>query len=184
MERKSYWLFKSDADEFSVEDLASSPGQTVCWDGVRNYQARNYLRDSIREGDLVLFYHSRLDPAVVGTARVTRAGYPDHSAWDPGSRYHDPGSTPEKPVWFMVDIRLEERFQEPLPLSLLRTVPELNDMVLLKKGNRLSVQPVTPEEFAAILSLAKRASKEQQKSEARDSKGPCKIHCRRSSVGV
>ena len=156
---KNYWLLKSDSDEFSIQDLETSPDQTACWDGVRNHQARNYLRDSFREGDCVLFYHSRLNPSVVGTARVTRAGYPDHTAWNPKSKHHDPSSTPDKPIWFMVDIRLEEKFDEPLSLALLRTIPELKDMVLLKKGSRLSVQPVKPGEFAMILSLARKGQK-------------------------
>jgi len=152
---ENYWLLKSDPEEFSIEDLKASPNSTAPWDGVRNYQARNMLRDSIKEGDAVLFYHSRQKPSVVGIARVTRAGYPDHTAWDPSSRHHDPRSTPEKPIWYMVDIRLEEIFEDPVPLASLRNIPELKDMLLLRKGSRLSVQPVTPQEYSVILSLAK-----------------------------
>ncbi len=151
----NYWLLKSDPEEFSIEDLKASPNCTAPWDGVRNYQARNMLRDSIKEGDAVLFYHSRKNPSVVGIARVIRAGYPDHTAWDPSSRHHDPRSTPEKPIWYMVDIRLEEIFEDPIPLASLRNIPELKDMLLLRKGSRLSVQPVTPQEYSVILSLAK-----------------------------
>lgn len=160
MQGKSYWLLKSDPEEFSVEDLKASPNRTASWDGVRNYQARNMLRDSIKEGDAVLFYHSRQNPSVVGTARIVRAGYPDHTAWDRNSRHHDPRSTPDKPTWYMVDIQLEEIFEEPLPLASLRNIPELSDMLLLKKGSRLSVQPVTPQEYSVILSLARKQAKQ------------------------
>lgn len=155
MGRPRHWLFKSDPEEFSVEDLKAAPGRTACWDGVRNYQARNFLREEIGEGDRVLFYHSRRRPSIVGVARVVRAGYPDHTAMDPQNPHFDPRSTPENPLWYMVDIRLEAVFKEPLPLSLLRTIPELKTMALLRKGNRLSVQPVTPKEFEMILLLAR-----------------------------
>ncbi len=151
---RRYWLLKSDPAELSIRDLKESPDQTACWDGVRNYQGRNILRDEIRKDDSVLFYHSQVNPAIVGTATVIRAGYPDHTAQDPAGRHFDPRSTPENPIWYMVDIRLEEELNEPLTLPFLRTVPELKDMALLKKGSRLSVQPVIREEFAVVLSLA------------------------------
>jgi predicted RNA-binding protein with PUA-like domain len=110
----------------------------------------------MRPGDRALFYHSGKNPSVVGTVRVARAGYPDHTAWDAESGHHDPRSTPEAPVWYMVDIRLDEVFEEPLTLASLKAIPDLKDMVLLRKGSRLSVQPVTPREFEVVLSLAKR----------------------------
>lgn len=162
MGEKKFWLLKSDPDEFSILDLKRSPDQTACWDGVRNYQARNYLRDQIREGHSVLFFHSRVNPSIVGTAKVVRSGYADYTAWDSRSRHFDPKSTPENPIWYMVDIRLEQEFEEPLPLAFLRTFPELRDMVLLRKGSRLSVQPVTLEEFNTVLSLATRRPKIQK----------------------
>ncbi|GKT10638.1 EVE domain-containing protein [Desulforhabdus sp. TSK] len=154
MAEKRYWLLKSDPDAFSIEDLAGSPHQTTCWDGVRNYQARNFMRDDMKVGDGVLFYHSQAHPAIMGTARVVREGYPDHTAWEPGNRHFDPRSTPENPVWYMVDIQLEAVFPEPLPLKVLKETGGLEEMVLLRKGSRLSVQPVTASEYERVLELA------------------------------
>lgn len=151
---KRYWLMKSEPTEFSIEDLAAQPDQTDHWDGVRNYQARNFMRDEMQVGDGVLFYHSRTKPAVVGTATVVRAGYPDHTAWDPQSHHYDPKSTPENPIWFMVDIRFASRFKRPLPLAELRRIPGLENMTLLRRGNRLSVMPVTAKEFDIIVGAA------------------------------
>lgn len=153
---KKYWLMKTEPGEFSIDDLAKSPKQTAHWDGVRNYQSRNFMRDQMQVGDRVLFYHSVKDPAVVGTATIVMTGYPDHTSWDRRSKYYDPRSTPDKPVWFMVDIRFEEKFEKPLRLSELRGIPGLENMMLLKKGVRLSVQPVAPDEFRLIRSLARR----------------------------
>jgi predicted RNA-binding protein with PUA-like domain len=150
-----YWLMKSEPTVFSIDDLKSRSNGIDHWDGVRNYQARNFLRNEIQEGDGVLFYHSGKMPAVVGTATVVRSGYPDHTAWEPANMHFDPKSTPDSPVWYMVDIRFESRFESPIPLSELRRHPELAGMQLLKKGMRLSVQPVTPSEFAFILGLAR-----------------------------
>jgi predicted RNA-binding protein with PUA-like domain len=148
---------KSEPDVFGLADLARSPAQTTRWDGVRNYQARNLLRDEIRVGDRVLFYHSRADPpAVVGTARVVCAGYPDPTQFDRRSKYHDPASLPEAPRWYAVDIRLEEEFSRPVTLPELRRIPGLEQMVLLRKGSRLSVQPVRPEEWKIVLRLGRR----------------------------
>lgn len=150
------WLFKSEPEAFSIDDLASAKNRTTHWTGVRNYQARNMLRDEIKVGDPVLFYHSSTNPtAIVGTAKVVRGGYPDFTAWDVTSPYYDPKSSIDAPRWFMVDIQLIEKFSQPLTLQFLRTVEELNDMVLLRKGSRLSVQPVTPEEYAAVLRCAR-----------------------------
>ncbi len=151
--KKKYWLMKTEPGVFSIDDLMKSPGKTTSWDGVRNYQARNYMRDEMKAGDQVLFYHSGKNPSVAGTARIVKEGYPDHTAWDHQSGHFDPGSTPEKPVWYMVDIQLERKFSRPINLTLLRTIKELENMVLLKKGMRLSVQPVTKEEYETIVSL-------------------------------
>ena len=151
---QSYWLFKTEPGTFSIDDLASAPNQTTSWEGVRNYQARNMLRDDMREGDRVLVYHSGKDPSVVGTATIVRGGYPDHFAWDESSHYYDPKSTAEEPRWYMVDIRLDQRFERPLPLSELRDVAALAEMELLRKGSRLSVQPVRKQEWTAILKKA------------------------------
>ena len=147
-----YWLFKSEPGAYSYDDLVSD---TVAeWDGVRNYQARNLLRNTIQVGDGVLFYHSNTDPlAVIGTASVVRAGYPDHTAWDSSSDHPDPKSTPEKPVWYMVDIQADLRFQESVILEVMKKVSGLENMMLLRRGARLSIQPVTPQEWAIILSL-------------------------------
>ncbi|TVQ02216.1 MAG: EVE domain-containing protein [Planctomycetaceae bacterium] len=147
---------KSEPTTFSIDDLAAAPNQTTCWEGVRNYQARNLLRDEIATGDRVLFYHSACAvPACVGTAVVVREGYPDHHAWDPRHHYHDPKSSPEKPTWYMVDIRLESRFDKPVSLTEVRQDPLLADMPLLRKGNRLSIQPVTKRQFDRIVRLGK-----------------------------
>jgi predicted RNA-binding protein with PUA-like domain len=150
-----YWLFKSEPESFSIKDLAAAPKQTTFWDGVRNYQARNFLRDDIKPGDHVLFYHSAADPpAVVGTANVVREGYPDHTAWQKTNHHFDPKSTAEKPIWYMVDIKLEEIFPTPLSLDFLRGQKALAKMELLKRGSRLSIQPVTKPEFDTIVKLA------------------------------
>jgi predicted RNA-binding protein with PUA-like domain len=151
----SHWIMKSEPNEFSITNLKNSPGQTAYWDGVRNYQARNFLRDKMRVQDHVLFYHSVVKPAVVGTARIVKSGYPDFTAWDPQNKHFDPKSTLENPIWYMVDIRFEMQFAEPISLAKLRTVPGLENMMLLRKGMRLSIQPVTPKEFDIIVSLGK-----------------------------
>jgi predicted RNA-binding protein with PUA-like domain len=155
--RPRYWLFKSEPDVFSIQDLERAEGQRTCWEGVRNYQARNSLRDDVRIGDQVLYYHSNAEPPhVAGVAEVVREAYPDHFALDEKSPYFDPKSTAEKPTWVMVDIALVEIFKRPIPLATLREVPSLAEMVLLQKGSRLSIQPVTPKEFAAVLKLARK----------------------------
>ena len=148
---RRYWLFKSEPSAYSFDDLVADG--VAEWDGIRNYQARNLLRDEVQEGDGVLFYHSNAKPmAVVGTATVVRNGYPDHTAWDPGSEHPDPKSTPEKPLWFMVDIKAEQRFAHPVTMEQLRRAPGLEQMTLLRQG-RLSVQPVTAEEWEAVLDM-------------------------------
>lgn len=153
-ERKQYWLMKSEPDAFSIDDLRNAPRQTTCWDGVRNYQARNYMR-AMKVGDQVLFYHSNADPpAIVGIAEVVRTAYPDPTQFDKKDKHYDPASDPAHPRWDMVDIRFVRKFSTPLPLDLLRKQPELKGMELLRKGSRLSVQPVRPSEWAVILKLA------------------------------
>jgi predicted RNA-binding protein with PUA-like domain len=150
-----YWLLKTEPESFSIDDLAAAPRQSTCWDGVRNYQARNSLRDDFKPDDRVLFYHSNADPAaIVGTAVVVREGYPDNTAWQQRNHHFDPKSTPEKPIWYMVDIQFESKFAEPLALDTLRGVPALAKMELLRRGSRLSVQPVTKAEFDTILQMA------------------------------
>jgi predicted RNA-binding protein with PUA-like domain len=151
----NFWLVKTEPESFSIQDLAKAKDQTTCWSGVRNYQARNMLRDEMQVGDRVLFYHSSTDPtAVVGTARVARAGYPDPTAWDPNDSHYDAKSTKESPRWYAVDLKLDEIFPQPLPLESLRKIAALSQMELLRKGSRLSVQRVRPGEFDAILKLA------------------------------
>ena len=151
----AYWLMKSEPDAFSIDDLAGSPDATAPWDGVRNYQARNMLRDQMQVGDQVLFYHSSCAvPGVAGLAEIVRAGYPDPTAWQPDSPYFDPKSSQEKPRWYCVDVRFTGRFEKVVPLSTLRGQPELSDMPLLRPGNRLSVMPVEPRHWAIILHLA------------------------------
>ena len=149
-----HWLFKSEPSDFSLQDLKDAPEQTECWDGVRNYQARNLMRDEMKLGDRVLFYHSNLNPSVVGTVTVVRESYPDHTSWDPDCKHFDPKSTPDNPRWFMVDVKFESEFPRPIPLAELRTLSGLEEMLLLRKGQRLSVQPVAPEEFQVILDHA------------------------------
>jgi predicted RNA-binding protein with PUA-like domain len=151
---KQYWLFKSEPEAFSIQDLEKAPKKTTCWDGVRNYQARNFLRDSIKCGDQVFYYHSNSDPsAIVGIAEVVREGYPDTTAFDRKDKHFDEKSDPAKPTWYMVDIKHVKTFKRPLGLDDLRRLPELKNMVLLQKGSRLSVQPVTRAEWQAIVEL-------------------------------
>lgn len=153
--KHQYWLMKSEPSSFSIQDLAAAPKKTTYWDGVRNYQARNMMRDEMKVGDRVLFYHSNANPpAVAGTARIVQESHPDHTSWDPQDKHYDPKSTPQSPRWFMVDIQLDEIFAEPIPLETLRDVTALKKMELLRKGSRLSVQPVRKAEFDAILKLA------------------------------
>jgi predicted RNA-binding protein with PUA-like domain len=151
-----YWLVKSEPDVFSIDDLAKAKNATTYWDGVRNYQARNTLRDLMKVGDQVLFYHSNASPpAIAGLAKVVKEGYPDHTAWDPKSDHYDPKSTKENPIWYMIDIQWVRTFSRPLPLPELKEVAALKEMVLVQKGSRLSVQPVRPNEFEWIITYAK-----------------------------
>jgi predicted RNA-binding protein with PUA-like domain len=152
---RRYWLMKSEPTAFSIKDLARAPKQTTCWDGVRNYQARNFMRE-MAVGDHVLFYHSNADPpAVVGIAEVVKAAYPDATQFDKKSRHFDPGSNPKAPRWDMVDLKYRETFTTSVSLDRLRHESKLQNMVLLRKGSRLSVQPVTDSEWAVIVKLGK-----------------------------
>jgi predicted RNA-binding protein with PUA-like domain len=152
---RRYWLVKSEPDSFSFDDLLASPDRTTCWDGVRNYQARNSMRDDMKLGDLVFFYHSSTDPAaIVGIAEVARESYPDHTAFDRKDPHYDPKSKPEAPTWMMVDLRAREPLPRPITLADLHGVKGLEKMVLLQKGSRLSVQPVTAKEWEIVCRLA------------------------------
>lgn len=148
---KKYWLMKSEPHVFSFEDLKLAPNQTEPWEGVRNYQARNFMRDEMKKGDLVLFYHSSCpEPGVAGIAKVVSESYPDPTSWDPKGKYFDPKSSKENPRWFMVDIKWEKNFKTFVSLKNLKEIPELSSMRLLQKGNRLSVMPIEPEHFIII----------------------------------
>jgi predicted RNA-binding protein with PUA-like domain len=148
-----HWLMKTEPSVFSWQDLKDSPNQTTPWEGVRNCQARNFMRDQMRIGDLIFFYHGVVKPQIMGIAKVVRAAYPDSFAFDPASPYYDPKSSLANPAWMMVDIQYVEDFNPPITLNELRKVEELEDMLLLKKGCRLSVQPVTPEAWKTIVKL-------------------------------
>lgn len=153
----NYWLLKSEPDVFSIEDLENAPKKTTHWDGVRNYQARNYLRDSIKLGDKVFYYHSNAEPSgIAGIAEVVREGYPDSTAFDKRDPHFDEKSDPKNPTWYMVDVRHVETFDSVISLAQLREIPKLKNMVLLQKGSRLSVQPVTAEEWKVIIDLKRR----------------------------
>lgn len=150
---RQYWLFKSEPEEYSIDAFAKD--KRIHWFGIRNYQARNFLRDTVRVDDRVLFYHSNAEPmAIVGTAKVVKSGYPDHTALDPKAPYYDPKSKPDQPTWYMVDIEFLQKFPEPLTRDQLRDNTGTADMVLLRKGSRLSIQPVTEAEWHAVHKLA------------------------------
>jgi predicted RNA-binding protein with PUA-like domain len=149
-----YWLMKSEPDEVSFDDVLQAPDKTVAWFGVRNYQARNFMRDQMQPGDGVLFYHSSCAvPGVAGIARVASGAYPDASQFDPKSHYHDPKATPENPRWISVDVQAVAQGRY-LPLTELRGEAALEDMVLLQKGSRLSISPVTAGQWKKILQMA------------------------------
>lgn len=152
---RRYWLFKSEPSAFGIDNLAAAARQTAPWDGVRNYQARNFLRDTVQRGDQVLFYHSREEPlGIFGTMEVVRTGYPDHTAFNPDSKYFDPGSNAETPRWYMVDVKLIRKFAEPITREQLMSHPVTSGMLVMKRGMRLSIQPVTEAEWQAVHDLA------------------------------
>ena len=151
----NYWLMKSEPSCFSIDDLMRAPQQTTHWDGVRNYQARNFMRDQMQIGDQVFFYHSNCKQAgIVGIAEVVSHAYPDHTAFDPESEHPDPASTPEHPRWFMVDVRFLSKFPHIISLETLKQHPELNNMQLLRKGNRLSILPISHQEWHCMLLMS------------------------------
>jgi predicted RNA-binding protein with PUA-like domain len=151
---KNYWLFKSEPKEFSLDDLKKSKNQTTFGDGVRNYQARNFLRDDIKKGDGVLFYHSSSDPlAVVGYCEVIKEGYSDHTQFDSKNDHYDPKANPKNPTWFMVDIKFVNDFKNPVTLDQIKANPKLKSMKLIQRGQRLSIQPVTKSEWDEILKM-------------------------------
>lgn len=148
-----YWLMKSEPGDCSVDDLAAMPGQTVAWYGVRNYQARNFMRDQMRVGDQVFFYHSNCaEPGIVGLAEVSRLAYPDQTQFDPKNKYFDPKATPQTPRWFNVDVKLAKKTRL-VRIKELRAYPELARMRVLQTGNRLSITPVDPREWEFILGI-------------------------------
>lgn len=154
---KRYWLFKTEPNTYSWDDLVGEPEQTTCWEGVRNYQARNLLRDQIKKGDLGLFYHSSTNPqCIMGTCRVVTEGYPDPFQFDPKSKYFDEKSDPDDPRWFLVDVKADKAFKRPVTLPELKEMPELEGMMLLRRGARLSVQPVSPEHFKHIVAVGRK----------------------------
>ncbi|MBI5197631.1 MAG: EVE domain-containing protein [Nitrospirae bacterium] len=151
---RKYWLMKVEPGVFSIHDLKGAKNRTTFWDGVRNYQARNFLRDEIKIGDGVLFYHSNADPSgIAGEAIVVKEGYPDHTAFDPNDIHYDPKSDPENPTWYMVDIRFVRACKGLVTLDRLREILALKEMLVLKRGMRLSVQPVTAKEWEVIAKL-------------------------------
>ncbi len=151
---RRYWLLKTEPSVFSFDDLLRAPRRTAGWDGVRNYQARNYLRDEMKVGDGLLIYHSSSDPtAVVGTAEVAREGHPDPTQFDRKDDHYDPDSPPEDPRWFQIEVRAVEELAHPVTLDRIKRTPALAGMGLLRRGNRLSVQPVTEAEFRAVVKL-------------------------------
>ncbi len=151
----SYWLMKSEPDVFGIDDLERVGVEP--WEGVRNYQARNMMRDEMNRGDLAFFYHSNTKvPGIVGIMRIAREGYPDEAAFDPEHKYYDPKSAPDNPRWYRVDVAFEERFDEVISLTWLKEQPELEDCPLVRKGNRLSIMPITGAQWDFILDHAKR----------------------------
>jgi predicted RNA-binding protein with PUA-like domain len=151
---KKYWLFKSDPDEFSWEDLKKSKNKITFWDGIRNYQARNFIRDEMKKGDGVLFYHSSSDPlAVMGICEIVKEGYPDHTQFDSHNDHFDPKAKKDNPSWFMVDIKLVKELKTPVTLDQIKANPKLKNMKLVQRGQRLSVMPVTMDEWKEIIKM-------------------------------
>lgn len=150
----NYWLLKSEPDVISIDDLKARPGRTEPWDGIRNYQARNFIRDEMQPGDLAFFYHSSCEtPGIAGIVKIAGKPRPDPTAFDRRSEYYDGGSTPDKPRWYLVDVKFKQKLGRVIPLAELKTHPALKEMKLLRRGNRLSVMPVTREEWDYILTL-------------------------------
>ncbi|QGM22412.1 EVE domain-containing protein [Spiribacter sp. 2438] len=153
----AYWLMKSEPDVYGIDHLAAEPDGREPWDGIRNYQVRNMFRDQFQPGDLAFFYHSNTKvPGIVGIMEVVSGAYPDHTAFDPNSGYYDPKSDPDNPRWLMVDVQYVRHTRRLIPLSELKADPALSDMALVRRGNRLSVMPVTDAQWAHILEMEKR----------------------------
>ncbi len=151
-----YWLMKSEPDVFGIDHLDAMPDGTEHWDGVRNYQVRNMLRDEMQPGDAAFFYHSNTNPpGIAGIMEVVRAGYPDHTAFDPDSKYYDPKSDPDQPRWYMIDVQFCRRLRRYIPLAELKANPALADMPLVRRGNRLSIMPLTAAQWQEILRMEK-----------------------------
>ncbi|MAR89525.1 MAG: EVE domain-containing protein [Pseudomonadota bacterium] len=151
----AYWLFKSEPDTFGIDDLKARGKQGEPWDGVRNYQARNMLRDEVKKGDQIFFYHSNTKvPGIVGIAEVIKEAFPDPTQFDPESKYYDPKASADNPRWFCPQVRFKQKFRETISLEQLKTLPALADMPLVRKGNRLSVMPVTPQQWKFIMGYA------------------------------
>ena len=154
-----YWLMKSEPDVFGIDHLAKCPGKTDHWDGIRNYQVRNMMRDEMKNGDEALFYHSNCkEPGIVGIMKVVKEAYPDFTAFEPGSKYYDPKSDPQNPRWLMVDMKLVRKFKRNITLQELKNAKPLADMLILRRGNRLSVTPVTKKQWDYILKLENKTS--------------------------
>lgn len=152
---RRYWLMKTEPDEFSIDDLARK--KTAPWDGVRNFQARNFMKDQMKKGDLILFYHSSTEPkGVAGIARVFREAHPDPSSWDKKSPYFDPRSKPDKPLWMMVDVEFVEKFARFVSLEELKSRPDFGGMLVTRRGIRLSVQPVSEDHFNRVIELGRK----------------------------
>ncbi|MGS2719530.1 EVE domain-containing protein [Paraglaciecola aestuariivivens] len=147
-----YWLFKTEPEAFSIDDLRTKAGQTEHWDGIRNYQARNFIRDQVALGDQVFIYHSSCkNVGIAGLAEVCKEAYPDHTQFDPESKYYDPKSSPDAPRWYMVDIKFKQQFKQVLALKTIKQMPEIEQIGLVKKGHRLSIMPVEKTEFEHLL---------------------------------
>ena len=150
----AYWLFKSEPDTFGIDDLKSRGAKGEPWDGVRNYQARNMLRDDVKKGDQIFFYHSNCDvPGIVGIAEVIKPAFPDPSQFNPESKYFDPKASPENPRWFCPQVKFRSKFRATISLEQLKQIPALAEMALVRKGNRLSIMPVTEDQWQFILGL-------------------------------
>ena len=152
--KKHYWLIKSDPETLSFDEVKARPNSTVDWNGVRNYQARNFMRDELKKGDQVLFYHSQCkDTGVVGLAEVVRESYPDHTAWDKKHRYYDPKTDKKNPTWYMVDLKWKKVFKQTVTLAEMKATPALKEMRVVQRGQRLSVQPVTKKDFDRVCKM-------------------------------
>lgn len=150
----NYWLMKSEPNEFGIDDLFKKPDQIEHWDGVRNYQARNMMRDDMKLGDRIFLYHSNCDePGIVGIIEIVREGYPDYLAWDPNDKHFDPKSTEDKPRWFMVDVKFVKKLSRTISLKELKQQPELEELALVRRGNRLSIMPVSKQQWDFILAM-------------------------------